>query len=201
MPNHCENRVIFFADNEARLKEVAEKLNGVEPGYFEEALGRRGEGQTSKFSFHALIPVPDEVLDKKYADAGYDWQREHWGVKWGAYDIYPEVIQETPDGFSLSYSFYTAWRDPSGIIRILPEIFPDVDFDWSYSETGMMFFGAHRYRTESPEIIEEFYYDTQIHEDIYEIREMMKADEAPEDLIESVEALIEWIEEDEANEY
>lgn len=56
----------------------------------------------------------------------YDWCIEYWGTKWNAYDQRyeePNIIW-----------FNTAWNGVIGLICKLSEIFPDVEFDYSYAD-------------------------------------------------------------------
>ncbi len=63
--------------------------------------------------FHALYPIPDEVLASAYDPVGNEWEMENWGTKWGAFDsrleeLNPKEVQYT---FSTPYFFPVPFFD------------------------------------------------------------------------------------------
>lgn len=68
----------------------------------------------SVLSFYRLYPMPQEVVARGYdpPGGGYDWQKEHWGVKWGAADAKRENFQDRDGTDWLIYTFDTAWQPP-----------------------------------------------------------------------------------------
>ena len=147
MPNWCHNRVSFYSDNEAQLKEVYDIFDNDEP-------------------FNAIVPSPDwkttpnedgelpikrehknpdgkvvytsyDFPDGKNDDRWYSWNVANWGTKWeidkGSCDHF--------DGCSFECEFETAWSPAEGIFYALREKFPDVDCTWFYDEPGMMVAG------------------------------------------------------------
>ena len=88
--------------------------------------------RTSPLCFHSLYPVPKEVMlspydpnafqraKEKYTDfyqkyptpsAGYDWEYNHWGVKWGACDA--TIYDENLDSGEVYFEYDSAWGPPS----------------------------------------------------------------------------------------
>jgi len=147
MPNWCHNRVSFYSDNEAQLKEVYDIFDNDEP-------------------FNAIVPSPDwkntpndkgelpvkremknpdgkivcttyDFPDGTNDDRWYSWNVHNWGTKWeidkGSCDHF--------DGCSFECEFETAWSPAEGIFYALREKFPDVDCTWFYDEPGMMVAG------------------------------------------------------------
>lgn len=74
-----------------------------------------------------------------YNSGGYEWEKEHYGTKWGFAD--PEIVGETEN--SISYVFQSAWSPPSGLFKIMGEKFPNLKFTIDYEEEGMGFAGTY----------------------------------------------------------
>ncbi len=125
MPNHCTNKVSLLGPPEVRAA-IEEKIRGHEPTYFGQA---NIEGPEVAFSFHAILPVPAEVLAHKYDRSGYDWQILHWGTKWAGY----QFERTTRDEFSTTWIFRTAWAPPLLVLRALSKRY-DCTVALSYHE-------------------------------------------------------------------
>ena len=174
MPNWCSNTLsISGPTNELesfRLKAIGptQNYNDFRAGVWEafEDIRLRAIisttpelGEVSDLSFHALYPVPDEVMRfpydsnqaKKIADrcgvefggrAGYEWENSNWGVKWGGTDTHTHHCDDM-----LQYEFDTAWCPPQGIYNKLIEQFQTqikdgkLHISWFYREEGMQFAG------------------------------------------------------------
>ena len=142
MPNHCHNRVTFYAhhsDDEQKSQEQIAKLKQI----FED-----------ESTFGQIIPEPDwantpnkdgEVpVARKYPypphfpksgktdDRWYDWRLANWDTKWDAYDV--AITDDDPD--QLEVEFNTAWSPPEAICHALREQYPDVSISWFYDEPG-----------------------------------------------------------------
>jgi len=89
-----------------------------------------GQFTPSVLSFHRLLPTPVEVVARGYAPSGggYDWQKDNWGVKWGAVDA---NLLEGPDG--LCYYFETAWVPPLPFLQAVSELNPALTFLLSFT--------------------------------------------------------------------
>jgi hypothetical protein len=76
-----------------------------------------------KFCFHALKPVPDEILAQGFDRAGYDWESKHWGCKWGALDI---KVQPCPiaRGGKVIYKFKTPNSSPTALLDTVAKDHP-----------------------------------------------------------------------------
>lgn len=90
-----------------------------------------GEMSPSVLSFHRLYPIPDPVLAIGYnpPGGGYDWQKEHWGVKWGAADATREQCER-----QLRYVFDTAWVPPIPWIEKVSCDYPLLCFELSFRD-------------------------------------------------------------------
>ena len=85
MPNWCYNKLTITGP-EADVRSFKEKAAGPCPWL------KPDETEVEVLNFHSLVPVPDEVLQAGYEAAGYDWERENWGCKWGADE--PQILDE-----------------------------------------------------------------------------------------------------------
>lgn len=89
-------------------------------------------------------PECDVALKDWYNRGGYDWCCEHWGTKWGLYDV-----KATDAGFEdghIGYFFRTAWAPPTPVIEAMSKRFPSLEFKLSYFEGGMDFQGVDAFR-------------------------------------------------------
>ncbi len=89
----------------------------------------------SVLSFHRLYPLPRTVVERGYdaPGGGYDWQIQHWGVKWGASNARVEdAMKETPD--SLAYVFETAWKPPLPWLQKVSMDYPTLIFSLNFTE-------------------------------------------------------------------
>ncbi len=77
------------------------------------------------------------VLAAGYEAAGYDWEREHWGCKWGA--CHAELVDEWDR--HLLYTFDTAWAPPLAFLKNLGPRRPELSLLLEYEELGMGFKG------------------------------------------------------------
>lgn len=112
MPNHCTNKVSIIG---SRADEFASAVNVATPHYPPQGDwdNDRGPPEVEPFSFHAIVPIPPHVLASQWDPTGYNWQRENWGTKWGAYDYGPVKHSK----HSVTYTFDTAWSPPLPVLR------------------------------------------------------------------------------------
>jgi len=104
----------------------------------------------SHLHFEGTIPMPSELLatqapcpeedreyqqelQKKYgAGNWYNWERQNYGCKWGAYEVQgPEEIED-----GLRYRFLTAWSAPDGWLQTTSKLFPSLEFTDSFLSEG-----------------------------------------------------------------
>ena len=156
MPNHCHNRVTFYAhhsDNHDSSLDQIETLKDI---------------FTGESVFSQIIPEPDwentplmtselkrfgndrgkvgelpqyvEDYGKRLVfkstgqsdDRWYDWRVQNWDTKWDAYDV--TVTDDDPE--CLEVEFSTAWSPPTAICNQIREDFPDIAISWFYDEPG-----------------------------------------------------------------
>ena len=83
------------------------------------------------------VRVPQEIIDELEREHGtaywYDWAREHWGTKWGLYEV-DEPKWMTPR--YVRYHFVTAWSPPRPILEKLRVKYPMLKFSWRYCVEG-----------------------------------------------------------------
>jgi hypothetical protein len=131
----------------------------------QEALHLQDSECKDEFSFHGLYPVPLGVQVMPYdsgdfsrllqsnpavADfcqkhgvtmGGYDWERVHWGVKWG------NCSTEIPDISDTHVTLYfdTAWGPPHEFWQKVSADYPTLTITMSYTEEGGFFEGEATY--------------------------------------------------------
>jgi hypothetical protein len=154
MPNWCSNHLCITGTPQ-ELKKFAATLNTEDDG-----------GREVNFSFHQTVPIPNDA-DKGDWDEKLqchliphdpsrkftmDYQRELWGVKWGACDVNmddPESIWARLDSeiaeqvvkSQIDINFDTPWGPPYEWLVNVSGKFPSLTFSIAYSECGMDFWG------------------------------------------------------------
>ena len=144
MPNHCHNRVTFYAspkhnDQIAKIKQMFldENIFGQiipEPDWANtplmsnelKFLGRE-RGKVGELPVNGRFQSTDQQDDR-----WYDWRIQNWDTKWDAYDVV--VTDDDPDCTEIEFN--TAWSPPEAICHALREQYPDVDISWFYDEPG-----------------------------------------------------------------
>ena len=163
MPNHVENDLVITGDPETLRAFVA---------YAEGPVGSAvGSKETALLSAHRFIPYPEEYQRGHYCDkcgdppkaeehqgmcptcgepmkdgynrGGYEWCIEHWGTKWGLYEV--ELTEGDFDNDRLEYTFQSAWSPPILVIQAMSKQFPSLSFAMDYFEGGMGFMGSCEY--------------------------------------------------------
>ena len=152
MPNHCHNRVTFYASPEhndqiAKIKQIFldENVFGQiipEPDWNNTPLTAETAGNWlhSKRGEVGELPVPVEEYGISYRfkstdkpdDRWYDWRLQNWDTKWDAYDVV--VTDDDPDCTEIEFN--TAWSPPETICHALREQYPDLSISWFYDEPG-----------------------------------------------------------------
>lgn len=131
----------------------------------QEALHLQNSESKDEFSFHGLYPVPLGVQIMPYDSGvfsrllqrnptvaafcqkhgvtmgGYDWEHQHWGVKWG--DCSTEV-HDTSDTH-MSLCFETAWDPPHEFWQKVSADYPTLTITMSYTEEAGHFEGEATY--------------------------------------------------------
>ena len=111
MPNWCQNHLRIHGP-ESDVQRFKTQAQGHSPW--------REAGETAALNplnFHNLVPIPTEVLQAGYGEAGYDWELAHWGCKWGAYDMYVSALPG--DGLPHLIAFCTPNSEPTPMIPVI----------------------------------------------------------------------------------
>ena len=173
MPNWAEN-VLYVRGEEDELLAFDEAFKGKPanwpPSEFElirmtgtdEEKRKKWKEDYEKlepsYCFNALMPVPEEVLEKGFSGKrpeeyglfdgindpdkwydGYTWCITHWGTKW---DVYGNVTCDhawNGDDFPYSmlcYRFATAWGPPMQFLSHVAGLFKNLRFIECYAEPG-----------------------------------------------------------------
>jgi hypothetical protein len=141
MPNDCENSLIVSGSEE--------DMNPFYAKFSKEIL-----------SFNDFVPRPPS--QEHY---WYDWNVEHWGTKWDAYD---ESMLYDKGLTSYEVAFTTAWSPPIAFAKRLAEMFPKLTIGISFFEPGMQFLGYYKWKdgTEVEKICYEYMNDQELR-DLY----------------------------------
>ena len=146
MPNHCHNRVTFYASPEhndqiAKIKQMFldENIFGQiipEPDWANQPLmskdikgivyeprGKVGE-----------LPIDGQVSIYRSSrrQMVLDWRVQNWDTKWDCYDVV--VTDDDPE--QVEIEFNTAWSPPEAICNAIREQYEDVSVSWFYDEPG-----------------------------------------------------------------
>ncbi len=100
-------------------------------------------GRPSRLCFHRLLPVPPAVAARDYGapGGGGEWQKAHWGVKWGAANA--ALIEEED---SLIYSFGTAWYPPLPFLSAVSADYSALTFSLVFADAASGSREAFRFR-------------------------------------------------------
>ena len=147
MPNHCHNRVTFYAqydgdkacDQIAKLKQIFEDENCFgqiipEPDWANTPLMSKDiKGIVYDRGKLGELPVDGRFQSTdRQDDRWYDWRLANWDTKWDAYDV--AVTDDDPECLEIQFS--TAWSPPEAICNQIREDYPDVSVSWFYDEPG-----------------------------------------------------------------
>jgi len=144
MPNWCKNHLRITGPREERGRFVKE-ARGTPQRY---GPGRNPADRpvTDMLCFHKLCPVPEGLLQRSYRArkenekdlppvdgclSGLEWERGHWGCKWGVSDCDCRV---DVSGDQVEYRFLTPWSPPIGFLEHVSAVFPELRFELDYSE-------------------------------------------------------------------
>ena len=154
MPNHCHNRVTFYAhhsDGDESCNQIAKLIKIFtdentfgqiipEPDWYQTPLLSSDKHYGQKYGEVGELPqyVEDPWVTYRFEstdlpdDRWYDWRNQNWDTKWDAYDVV--VIDDDPE--SVEIEFNTAWSPPEAICNELREQYPDLSISWFYDEPG-----------------------------------------------------------------
>ena len=116
------------------------RARGNDPTYQTEGGVQAEEGRFQVFSFHALYPVPLNVLEEGYPHTGFDWELSHWGCKWGANQS--KVERVAPN--KVVYTFDTPTGPPVLLLSNLAQQYDDLMFRLTYESNE--FIGLVKFR-------------------------------------------------------
>lgn len=133
MPNHVQNKIEFNATEKQA-----------------EAIFNAIKSNERDFDFSKLIPFPIYMYkadtstedNEDFPCNWYNWNLEHWGTKWNAYD----AIVNYKEGIA-SIEFSTAWSIPYPVIIAFGNSFK-VNFKFIYYEEFESFYGIENYKVQ-----------------------------------------------------
>lgn len=151
MPNWCSNELTM----QGKTAEVLQFLEGLKamPATYE---GDERLENSPCYTLNSYVTVPVEIQAKPYSSdysqpnpqkqpCGYNWQCEHWGTKWDAFDN-PQVQQQIDaiiedlhhqEGETFqAIQFLSAWSPISPWVIQVGKQFPTITFELTYEEEG-----------------------------------------------------------------
>ena len=134
MPNYCWNRLTVIGPEET-VALFVEKARGPIQKWPRQRWESEEEDYNKPtpveaFCFHALDPIPDEVLASDYSSVGWDFEHQHWGVRWGASES--KLVVRSPG--KAIYTFTTPWGPGITLHRKVAAKWPTLTFALSWGE-------------------------------------------------------------------
>ncbi len=160
MPNIIRNRLLVKGQY-LKLKEFVQDIKRNENGHLEilDTLYPCPEELSAVEVVYGTAvdgkPYNDELykdMQQKWGAAHWhDWQKKHWGVKWGDYETVIDDSNEYDDAeyaekhfnsipdepLWIRYYFHTAWNVPVKAFERISRMFPDLHFEIRYIDGGM----------------------------------------------------------------
>lgn len=144
MPNWCDNTINISGPNEV-IKKLVEFVGRPLTKTYEDKTERIEEPifslENIKPSTHDLGEAP--LFPSSGPDDWYHNNINSWGTKW---DVMGEGVGFHVEDGAVYYGFSSAWSPVSPVIRRLAEIFPEVEIEYKYYETGCDFWGIEIYK-------------------------------------------------------
>lgn len=141
MPNWSESRLTVYSPSSSLIDLFIEKARGFPqvfiPSELEKEFKKDHPEEPPKeqaLCFHALVPIPDDVLKGTYDPDGYNKEHELWSVKWGTRDSQLELRERLESGHGVTYSFMTPWGPPNKFLENVSKDWPDAIFYLSWWE-------------------------------------------------------------------
>lgn len=141
MPNWCHNKLTVFGSEE-NVRHFFMAVRGESQQYAiseAELISTKGvvperDRKIHDLSFHALVPIPDEVMKKTYDPSGYHAETTLWGVKWGPVRSSVEEENYKDDVAEVTYRFDTPWGVAHTFFAKASKMYPDLTFVISFAE-------------------------------------------------------------------
>lgn len=162
MPNWCGNELYIRGEandvkgflDACKGQGPVYKLSEAEKKFYKEVKGDYVKPEEHDFTLNALVPVPKEILEVGYSQAGasslgaimgtekaqdgYSWSIQNWGTKW---DVNDPAITYAPGDEQAVLMFSTAWSPPAKWVANVAAQFPDLEFEIFFEEMGNCFAG------------------------------------------------------------
>jgi hypothetical protein len=135
----CEN-ILTVTGPPSAIREFTERAEGKPPEYQHGKARLLAINLAENLSFHALFPVPCDVLAGGYETDGWKWELAHWGCPGGASNSHLEWLEPG----KAKYVFRTAWGPAYPFLAKIAKDFRSLRFeiDWVTPDFG---FNGRRY--------------------------------------------------------
>lgn len=103
---------------------------------YDPELQREGLEDSPLMFWNFIKPTEEEQVAYWNESGWYDWNIQHWGVKWDTNDCHKEEHSISEDGktASVSYQFNTAWGYPEEVFNAMVEQHPELRFEFESEE-------------------------------------------------------------------
>jgi len=118
---------VHYEDIKCRLMKEAEDLDADEPVDLSFSL----DGPSAKVPLREKGKIYVENYEKYGSATWYDWACNNWGTKWNSCDV-----TETASEKSVTWDFLTAWCPPVPVIQKIEQEFPDLSYEFWYTQEG-----------------------------------------------------------------
>lgn len=157
MPNHVDHDIWIHTDEKdyepifqefdrfwnAHLKDLSATLIPYPP---ERArINRPRDEWLAAHPDKHKLDYPDHTFHDWYNQGGYEWCCEHWGSKWGLYNLATEYKCEC-------YTCQSAWKPSEPLYLALSRRFPKIKFTINLFEKGMQW--SIHYKIKNGQILE-----------------------------------------------
>lgn len=148
--------VSIEASSTTILKKMFEECEYVDKKYRVTHYTNKSASEKSK-EMSVTVNVIDNIVEKEsysfvnfvtpteedYLNGWYDWNCKNWGTRSDIYDFQKPEYDEGDT--SINYSFSTAWSPCCPVVKAMAEAFPELEFEYSYDESGMCYAGIDKY--------------------------------------------------------
>ena len=100
--------------------------------------------EAKPFDLEAYLPIPEQYKGPQPKDtymAASDWVQTNWGTRWIANTDTHKEVRLAPVNGGLEATFISAWAPPLPFYNTLAAQYPDLQFEYEYTEWGIGFCG------------------------------------------------------------
>jgi hypothetical protein len=142
IPVWCEN-VLLVSGPADSVKTFLAKAKGSKPSYARGGLTAKEARVTQVLCFHALYPIPEDILNADFDPNGYQWENLHWDCVGGAEGSHLESVKPG----KANVVFRTAWGPPNAFFDKVAKDFPLLRFENKWKTPALGYGGENRWES------------------------------------------------------